>query len=184
MTRIFRTAAATVALAFAFPLAAAAAISPGTQLTGYIQPDLSSNHAYAGERFTLYQVRSGNGMLAGATIYGHVSDVQTAGQGRPGRIRLAFDTLVTRAGDRYALDARPVHVDVVTKSNAGKEVAGAVGGAVVGSILGHAIGLPVGGLLGAGGGYLAARNNRQNVDIPGGSSVTIQVIGARLQRRG
>ena len=79
--------AAVVALA---PLAASADLTAGTQLTGTMDKALSSNHAQVGETFTLSNVHSSNHDVNGATVYGHVSKVQAAGQGTPGRIGLAF----------------------------------------------------------------------------------------------
>jgi hypothetical protein len=180
MLRRISTALAALALAFA-PLAASAQVAPGTTLSGTINQSLSSNTATVGEPFTMSNVRSSDGSVTGATIYGHVASVQKAGQGTPGRVRLGFDRLVTRGGASYAIDARATDVKVQTKSNALKEAGGAVAGMVVGNILGKAIGTNVGGLLGAAGGYIVAHNNRQNVTVPSGSAVTVQVLSARRQ---
>ena len=61
-----------------------------------------------------------------------------------------------------------------TKSNAGNEVAGAVAGMIVGNIVGKKVGTNMGGLLGAAGGYIYAKNAKQNVTIPANSAVTVQ----------
>jgi len=47
----------------------------------------------------------------------------------------------------------------------------------VGGLLGHGIGA----LLGAGAGAAIAGNNRQNVLIPQGSSISVQIVRSRRQ---
>jgi hypothetical protein len=160
--------AAVVALA---PLAASADLTAGTQLTGTMDKALSSNHAQVGETFTLSNVHSSNHDVNGATVYGHVSKVQAAGQGTPGRIGLAFDKVNTRAGSIYKITGHATNVKVVTKSNAGKELAAGAGGALIGGLIGGGLGA----VLGAGGGALYAKNSRQNVNISQGSLITVSV---------
>lgn len=171
-------AAATIALA---PLAASAAISPGTDLVGNMDQSLDSGSAQVGQRFTMSNVHSQDNNINGATIYGHVCDVQHAGQGTPGKIQLCFDKLHTQSGNSYALDGRATQVQTSTKNNTLKEAGGAVAGMIVGNIVGKAVGTNVGGLLGAAGGYLYAKNNKQNVVVPQNAVVTVQVLTARRQ---
>jgi hypothetical protein len=68
--KFIATAAAAVLIGLS-PLAASAAISIGTQLTGSIDQSLSSNHATVGEPFTLSGVRSSDNNITGAKVYGH-----------------------------------------------------------------------------------------------------------------
>jgi uncharacterized membrane protein YebE (DUF533 family) len=126
-------------------------------------------------------VHSQDNNINGGTIYGHISDVQRASQGRPGKIELAFDKLRTRSGNSYALSGRAQNVQTNTKSNALKEVGGAVAGMLVGNFIGKKLGTNLGGALGAGGGYLYAKNNRENVTIPQNAVVSVQVTSARRQ---
>lgn len=179
------TLAAALLIGFA-PLTASAAVSVGTQLTGSIDQSLSSNHATIGEPFTMSDVHSSNNDINGARVYGHVLNVQKAGQGTPGKISLAYDRLVTRAGTAYAISGSTVSADTKTKSNAVKEIAGAAVGSIIGNYLGKHVGgiaSGLGGIVGAGGGYIAARNNRQNVEITPHSTVVLQVTQARRQAR-
>ncbi|GAC1625613.1 MAG: hypothetical protein NVS4B5_17470 [Vulcanimicrobiaceae bacterium] len=74
--KFLSTAAAAVLIGLA-PLAASAAVSVGTQLTGSIDQSLSSNHATVGEPFTISNVRSSDSNITGARVYGHVADVQS-----------------------------------------------------------------------------------------------------------
>lgn len=180
MIRRLSTLAAAVALTFV-PLVASAQISPGTTLVGTIDQNLSSKDVVVGQRFTMSNVHSQDNNINGATIYGHVADVQHASQGRPGKISLAFDKLHTRSGGSYTLDGRATGVQENTKNNTLNEAGGAVAGMILGNIVGKKLGTNMGGLLGAAGGYLYAKNARQNVTIPQNSVVTVQVLTARRQ---
>jgi len=180
MIRTLSTLAAVAALALA-PLAASAQIGPGTELSGTIDQQLDSKSAVVGQRFTMSNVHSQDNNINGATIYGHVDSVQSAGQGRKAQISLAFDKLHTRSGGSYALSGRATAIQENTKSNAVNEAGGAVAGMIVGNILGKKLGTNMGGLLGAAGGYIYAKNAKQNVTIPANSAVTVQVLQARRQ---
>ena len=171
---------AAAALAF-IPLAVSAQISPGTDLSGTIDQSIDSKNAVVGQQVTFSNVHSIDNKITGATMYGHVCDVQSASQGRAGKLSLCLDTLHTRSGNSYALDGRVIGAQVNTKSNVGNEVAGAVGGMIVGNILGKRLGTNAGGLLGAAGGFLYAKNAKQNVTIPANTPVTVQVLSARRQ---
>jgi hypothetical protein len=159
------------------PLAALAQVTPGTILTGQFDQNLSSNHAQPGDPVSISYAHSDNHDINGAKIYGHVSSVQPAGQGRAGKISFQWDKLVTRSGSVYAIGAYTSNVNVQTKSNAGKELLGAGAGALVGGLIGHGVGA----LIGAAGGAVAAKNNRQNVLVPQGSSISVTVTRSRRQ---
>jgi len=181
-----RTFLAAVAAAFIglVPISALANIGPGTVLVGSMDQSLDSKSVQVGQRFTMSDVHSQDNDINGGTIYGHVSDVQRAGQGRPGKIELAFDKLRTRSGNSYALTGRAQNVQTNTKNNALKEVGGAVAGMIVGNVLGKMVHTNAGGLLGAGGGYILAKNNKENVSIPQHAVVSVQVTSARRQSTG
>jgi hypothetical protein len=172
---------ATVAALALLPLVASAQVTAGTELSGTIDQQLDSKSAVVGQRFTMSNVHSQDNNINGATIYGHVDSVQSAGQGRKAQISLAFDKLHTRSGASYALDGRATGVQVNTKSNVVNEAGGAVAGMIVGNIIGKKVGTNLGGLLGAAGGYIYAKNAKQNVTVPANSVVTVQVIRARRQ---
>ncbi len=170
------------AAAVAFiPLAASAAITPGTTLVGTIDQNVSSKDAVVGQRVTISNVHSQDNNVTGATIYAHVDDVQPAGQGTPGKVSITYDTLKTRSGNTYQLAGRTLGITENTKSNAVNEVGGAVAGMILGNIVGKKVGTNAGGLLGAAGGYIYAKNAKQNVTIPANSSVSVQVVSARPQ---
>jgi preprotein translocase subunit SecF len=180
MTRRLFSFAAAAALAVV-PLAAAAQLSPGIQLTGTIDQSLNSGNAQIGQRVTVSNVHSQDNNINGAIIYGHVDDVQSASQGRGGKIEITWDKLRTRSGNSYALNARTVNMQVNTKNNTVNEAGGAIAGMIIGNILGKKLGTNAGGAVGAAGGYLYGKNAQQNVTIPANSFVTVQVLRAYRQ---
>jgi hypothetical protein len=171
------TAAAVVAFVAIAPLAASAQISPGTTLTGTIDQNLNSGSAQIGQTVTISNAHSPNHDINGAVIYGHVDDVQRASQGRAGKIHLAFDKVNTRSGNIYQINGYATNMQVDTKSNSTKEIISTAGGALVGGLLGHGIGA----VLGGGAGYAMSKNSRQNVSIPQGSLVSVQITQSRRQ---
>jgi hypothetical protein len=159
------------------PLAASAQLSPGTTLVGNMDQALNSGSAQVGQTFTVSNAHSSNHNINGALIYGHVASVQKAGQGTPGKVNLAFDKVNTRSGNIYLIQGYASNVDVQTKSNAGKELLSAAGGALVGGLIGGGAGA----VIGAAGGGLYSKNSRQNVTIPQGSTITVQIVQSRRQ---
>jgi hypothetical protein len=164
-------------------LAQSAPLTPGIELAGTMDQTINSANAQAGDPFVISNVSSvgGSGSVTNATIYGHVADVTTAGQGRNAAVKLAFDRVQLYDGKRFSLDARPIHIDVVTKTNAPKEGLGAIAGDLLGNWVGQTIGVGLLGPIGLAGGYLLAKNARQNVTIPQNSLITLQVITAHRQ---
>lgn len=166
-----------LALVCATAIAAQAALQSGSLLNGTITQNYSSNHAYVGQSVVLQNVTSndGSGYISGGTLYGHVSYVQPAGQGRPGKIGFRFTRLVSSRGT-YGVDAVVTQTQTQTKNNALKEAGGALAGMLVGNAIGKTL-FHVGGFgfLGAAGGFLLAKNNRQNVNITAGSVVQVQL---------
>ena len=165
------------------PQVALAAISPGTRLVGTMDTSLNSKDAQVGQTFTMSDVHSADNNITGAVVYGHVASVQRASQGTPGKIQLAVDKMRTRAGNIYSLGGSVVGATTNTKNNTLKEAGGAVAGMIVGNIVGKKLGTNLGGLVGAAGGYLYAKNSKENVSVPQNAAVTIEVRNARPQAR-
>jgi hypothetical protein len=168
-----------IALLFVTAISADAALTQGTLLDGTIDGNYSSNHAYAGQSVTVSNVRSddGSGSVRNGTLYGIVSSVQKAGQGTPGKIRFHFTELVNGNGARYTIDSRVTNVNVQTKNNAAKEAGGALAGMLVGNAIGKTLfGGSAGGAVGAAGGFLLAKNNRQDVNVSAGSYLQVEIL--------
>jgi hypothetical protein len=146
-------------------------------LTGSIDQSLDSGSAQIGQTFTISNAHSPNHDINGAVIYGHVDAVQRAGQGTPGKVHLAFDKVNTRSGSVYQIHGYAESMQVSTKRNTTKEALSTAGGALVGGLLGHGIGAIIGG----GAGYAISHNSRQNVTIPSGSLISVQITQSRRQ---
>jgi hypothetical protein len=178
--RRFLSIAAAAVIA-ALPLAAAAQIAPGVQLTGTIDQTLNTKDVQIGQRVTISNVHSQDNNINGAVIYAHVDDVARASQGRAASISIAYDKLRTRSGNSYVLQGRTVSMVANTKNNSLNEAGGAVAGMILGNIIGKKLGTNAGGLVGAGGGYLYAKNAKQNLTVPANSLITVQVLRAYRQ---
>jgi hypothetical protein len=182
MRTLIAMLAATVLL---LPVAAAAQPAPGTSLNGTIQQSLDTKSVEVGQPVTLTNVTSadGSGAIVGARLAGEVSKVVRAGQGRPAQLQLLFTRLRLADGTTYSVSGLVTGMKATTKNNALKEVGGALGGMIVGNVLGKAVGLNGGGIVGAAGGFLLAKNSKENMSIPAGSVVTVQLQSARRQAR-
>lgn len=156
--------------------------APPRELTGSLATPLDSKNAYVGQDVVLTNASSADGSIAGATLLGTITDVTRAGQGRSAQILLHFDSLRRPNGKTVPIDGIVVSMNVQTKSNAAKEA----GGALLGMLAGNAIlktlfGLSGGGLIGAIGGYMVAKDNRSDVVIPANTAVTVQLVESRRQ---
>ncbi|HEV3155471.1 MAG TPA: hypothetical protein VGZ02_16810 [Candidatus Baltobacteraceae bacterium] len=175
--------AATLIAAFLAGTAGAALAAPvaGTQYAGVLSQTVDTKTAKVGQPVTLTHVTSEDGTISGGTMYGAVTSVTPAGQGKPAQLQMSFSKLVTSSGT-YAISGVVTGMQTQTKSNAGKEIVGAVAGMLVGNMLlktiFHASG---GGFLGAVGGFLIAKNNRQNMTVPAGSAVRVTLRSVRRQ---
>lgn len=155
---------------------------PGTHLSGQIQQNISTASANVGDAVTVTNVVAPGANIHNGTMYGTVTKVVRAGQGRPAQLRITMHSLRLANGETYHVDGVVTGMTANTKSNALKEAAGAVGGMIVGNILGKTIfHTGGGGLVGAASGYLLAKNNRENMTVAKGSGVTVVLATARRQ---
>lgn len=149
---------------------------PGMQFEGTLSQSVSSRDAWVGEQLVLVNVNSVDQTITGARMFGRVVEVQKPGQGRNAEVLIRFDTLQMPNGTLYPVIGEVTHVQVKTQNNAAKEVLGTFGGMIVGNILGKWLGTNAGGVLGAAGGYLVAKNSREDVTIPANSTVSVRLV--------
>lgn len=167
-----------LALVCATAVAAQAAPVSGALLNGTVSQSYSSNGSHVGDPVVLRNVTAddGSGSVTSGTLYGTVSYVQKAGQGRPGRISFSFTRLVTGSGAQYSVNTTVTKMKANTKNNTLKEAGGAVLGMFAGNMIGKSLfHLSGGGLVGAAGGFLLAHNNKQDISVPAGSIVQVQL---------
>ena len=164
--------------------ATAAASISGSTLNGTIAQDVNTKNAYVGQPVYLTNVTSadGSGTVTNATLYGHVASVTRAGQGRAAQLHLTFSRLVTSNGNIYVVESDVTGMRASTHSNALKEAGGALGGMLIGNAISKTLFQGSwGGFVGAAGGFLLAKNNRENMVVPAGSIVSVKVYTARKQ---
>jgi hypothetical protein len=155
---------------------------PATELTGILGTSLDSKSAFVGEDVELSDVSSADGSINGATLYGSVTDVTRAGQGRSAQVAIHFDSMRLPDGRKRPIDGIVVSMKVQTKSNAAKEVGGALLGMLAGNAIGKTLfGVSGGGVVGALGGYVIAKDNRSDVVIPENTAITVRLVNARRQ---
>lgn len=181
--RFLLTAAALAASLLSMtPVAAVAAPAAGMQLAGSLATPVDSHTGYVGEPVRMTSVYSEDGSIRGGTMYGTVTAVQHAGQGRPGRLQMTYTRLVLPSGATYAVDGVVTGMQAQTKNNVLKEAGGAVAGMLVGNAIGKTIfHVAGGGLIGLAGGFLLAKNNRQDVTVSRGTAVRVTLRSVRLQ---
>ena len=149
---------------------------PGMQFTGTLFQTVSSKTANVGDQVALTNVNSTDDSIQGARLFGRVTQVTRAGQGRNGQVYMTFDTLQLANGTMYPVVGQVIQVQVKTGNNAAKEVLGTLGGMIVGNILGKWLGTNAGGALGAAGGFIVAKNNRQDVSVPANSDIRVRLV--------
>lgn len=171
-----------VLLAAALTTGSAAALTANSQVAGTMTKAIDSGSAYVGEPVVLSRVTSEDGTISGAHMYGTVTSVTKAGQGRKAGLQMNFTRLTLANGTSYAINGVVTGSKVNTKSNAKKEILGALGGMILGNMIGKSIfHMSGGGFLGAASGFLLARNNKENVTIPADSVVRVTLVSVRRQ---
>ncbi len=184
VVRAVGSAACAAVLAFsAVPAGAQSTLSEGTQINAVLASgDIDTKTAQVGDPFTMDVVApypNGDATLAGATLRGHVKEVTRAGQGRPAGLRLAFDALVLPNGESspisgFVSSASAKPENTTARKGLAAAVGAAIGSQTIGRIIGGSAGSVVGLLGGASGGYLYAKNDRPNIDLAKGSTVSVQ----------
>lgn len=129
-------------------------VSAGTTFDAKLQEDLSSNKNHDGDRFTLKEQNhlfSGNSLLKGSTIEGHLENVSKAARGQKAGLHIVFDDIILSDGTREPIDATLVNTNLETKTQGHllRNTATIVGGAVAGHYLGKKTGVGHGTALGA-----------------------------------
>lgn len=169
----------------------------GETVVGILNDGLSTQSARDGDRFTL-TVRQPS-RFEGATIEGHVSNVQRSGRitGRS-QMTLNFDRILLRNGRSSPFaglveSVRTTQGDVVSVDNEGsvrdnnqatktaeRAAIGTAVGAIIGAIAGGGKGAEIGAIVGAGGGAGSVYvQGRDVLDLTRGTELTIRSSGPR-----
>jgi hypothetical protein len=182
---IFSLRTATTALAVAFTLAFGAQVAlastlpAGTTITTKLSSsDINTRNAAVGQPFSMTVVQpypNGDSSYSGATVYGHVSKVVSAAQGRKAYLGLSFDKIVLRDGRTAHVNGHLITASTTEQNMIARDAIGAGVGMIVGNYLGKHVGTNLGGLAGAAGGYLYASNMKANINIARGAQASLQL---------
>jgi len=172
-------------------------VRDGELVVGVLNDGLSTQNVRVGDRFTLTVRQPAE--FEGATIEGHVSNVQRSGRltGRS-QMTLNFDSIRLRNGASYAFaglveSVRTPQGDVVrvdnessvrddnqTTKTAQRAAIGTAVGAIIGAIAGGGKGAAIGAIVGAGGGAGSVYvQGRDDLELTRGSELTIRASGPR-----
>ena len=126
-------------------LALTSSVSAGTTFDAKLQDDLSSAKNHDQDRFSLKEQNhlfSGNSLLKGSVIEGHLENVTKAARGQKASLHVVLDDILLSNGTRQPIDASLVNTKLETKTqgHALRNVATVVGGAVAGHYLGKKTG--------------------------------------------
>ncbi len=156
-----------------------APIPAGSIINATLNTALDTGSAYIGQPVTLTVPQSGGGnpaALAGATIYGKVVEVQAAAQGTNPSVQFAVDSIgPAKSDDPQPLAAKVLKVDPISGSMIAKEAEGTLGGMLLGNWVGKMMDSNRGGLYGAIGGYLLTSNSKNNITVPAGTPVSLEL---------
>lgn len=162
-------------------LAKSTAIAAGTAFDTTLQQELSSGRNKDGDPFTL-KVNTGwfggDNVLRGAQVKGHLEGVNKAARGRKATLRLVFDEIVLKNGDRYPADVALVDTRIESKTQGQfiKNASIIIGGAVAGRFVGDRTGFKQGGGLAG-----AAAAAAYVLSSPGGEVVLKKGSHVRLK---
>ncbi|MGH9872467.1 MAG: YMGG-like glycine zipper-containing protein, partial [Pyrinomonadaceae bacterium] len=169
----------------------------GETVLAVLDNDLSSATARQGDRFTA-TIRQPS-QYEGATIEGHVSNVQRSGRitGRS-QMTLNFDSIRLRDGRTYRFaglleSVRTAQGDIVRVDNEGavrddsqttktveRTAIGTAVGAIIGAIAGGGKGAAIGAIVGAGGGAGSVYvQGRDDLNLTRGTELTIRAASPR-----
>jgi uncharacterized membrane protein len=169
---------------------AATTIDPGSTIVVHLSsPDIRTNKNRVGDQFHAHVTAPyATKYLRGAVVYGHVSEIQSAGQGRTAHLQLALDSVAeadrqTAPISGYSTSIAEIKDNTTARKALGAGAGAAVGSQTVGRLLGGTLGSVVGLVGGAAGGYAYAKNNRPNFDVATGASMTFVTEGTAVVPR-
>ena len=180
------------------PAPAASTVPNGTHFLVRLEEELSTRKHKAGKKFkakTLEPLQTSDGTILapGAEVRGHISRVEPAGFTGRARLWLTFDEIKTPSG-KLPLVADVVDVPGEHNARAGKnkegeieartskgrrEVEAAAAGAAIGAVAGAAAkgskGAAIGAVLGGAAGFLVASGIGQELDLPKGTKLELEL---------
>jgi len=177
-------ASTAVAFAFVLPLATPASANPvqlsaGNMVTSRMNQTIDSGSAHNGDKFSLTVLTpypSNNSLYNNAQLYGHVTNVIGAGQGRNPVLEFNIDRIVLANGRQASVSMLLQSQETQRHNNIGNVALTAVGAMIVGNMIGKSLfNSKLGGPAGLIAGALYANNKKTNVSLRQGSVVVTEV---------
>jgi len=175
-------ASAAIAIACLVPFAASAAtvqLASGSMVTSKMNSTIDSGSAHAGDKFSMTvqsPYPSNNSVYNNAQLYGHVTRVVSAGQGRNPVLEFGIDRITLANGRQANVSMLLQSQETQRHNNLGNIAVTAVGGMIVGNVIGKTLfNSKLGGPAGLIAGALYASNKKTNVSLVNGSVVVTEV---------
>jgi hypothetical protein len=177
-------ASAAVAVALVLPLAASAysgpvELSAGSMVTSKMNSTIDSGSARVGDKFSMTVLTpypGNNGAYTNGQLYGHVTSVTAAGQGRNPVLAFNIDRIVLTNGRHASVSMFVQSQETQRHNNMANVAITALGGMFVGNMIGKTVFKSnLGGPAGLIAGVLYASNKKTNVSLRQGSVVVTEV---------
>jgi len=179
-----------IAFALILPLGASAdptQLNAGIMVTSKMNSTIDSGSARVGDRFSLTLLTpypGANRAYTSAQLYGHVTRVVSAGQGREPVLEFGFDRIVLADGRQAGVSMMVQSQETQRHNNASNVILTAVGGMLAGNIIGKTVFKSnLGGPVGLIAGVLYADNKKTDVSLRQGSILCTEVRRTVVLRR-
>ncbi len=154
-------------------------VAPYAIIHTSLQSTINTKTAHVGKQISASVVAPhANARLQGATIVGHLTFVQHAGRGTNPGVAGVSDRIVFSNGTSSPIACAPLGTmkGSPNRSSGARTAGGALAGMAVGNMLGKSLfGGNAGGAVGAIAGGAMARNVRQDITIPAGTKMDLEL---------
>ncbi len=177
-------AAASLMLVCVSPLGASAStrqlwLSAGNMVTSRMNKTIDSGSAHSGDTFSLTLMApypANDAVYTNAQLYGHVTRVTAAGQGRDPVLEFVITRIVLANGRESGVSMLLQSQETQRHNNLGNIALTTAGGMIIGNMIGKSVlKTNLGGAVGLIAGALYANNRKSDVSLRQGSVVVTEV---------
>ena len=178
--RVIASFAAALAITLPFVvLAAPGYLNAGTMVTSKMNQTIDSGSAHTGDKFSMTVVApypDNKSVYSNAQLYGHITRVVSAGQGKNPVLEFALDRIALADGRGADVAMTLQTQETQRHNNIGNIALTAAAGMIVGNMIGKTLFKSnLGGAVGLVAGALYANNKRTNVSMRQGSVVVTEM---------
>jgi hypothetical protein len=170
-----------LAAALCGPVLAQAVVAPrGAEFEARLDRELNTKTLHDGDTFTLTEhegwFHKAPPGLKGATIDGHVENVNPAKMGHGASMNVFFDDVKTADGQTAPIDAKVTSSKALEpKTHHLRDLGLIVGGAVAGHIVSKRTGVKHGTIAGAAAGFALATSMKSDIDVKRGTILHLKL---------